>query len=392
MDIHEAAKRLRALGIPGKEKEKALKEKLVHKDSAHIRKAVEKYIEKTLIRWAYFDEVICKPERHEQGKGRGKTSDWPDEVVEEAAAVWAVRNCDIVKKNALSPKTIPEIKRIAQRAFASPDAIHVLPGDVVLTTPNPSSVYDFSTLETRLDKDKGLNTLIVKWIAAKVRVRNNEKAGEEAERIKKIEDAQPEWVRERERVMKEMGAVSNPRYRFFTMHDSVRVIIRWHSMLLRTKNPALKDVQTDEYDRTLEKEGLLADVPPPDFELRHIPHTFHKGVSEGFQRDWCRIPLDSPTMKSFWDRFEELERPDRQGQHMTYAEIDRLINEITKDWRYIPLGWTFKFSRVELEPSDHDDLVIFLDGNDSRKKAIYAPFNKYNPHDTYDRDHIGVFY
>jgi hypothetical protein len=385
MDIHEAAKRLRALGIPGKEKEKAIKEKLVHKDSAHIRKAVEKYIEKTLIRWAYFDEVICKPERHEQGKGRGKTSDWPDEVVEEAAAVWAIRNCDIVKKNALSPKIILDIGGIAQRAFASPDAIHVLPDDVVFTTPNPRSVYDFSTLETRLVKDQDLNTLIVKWIAAKARVRNNEKAGEEAERIKKIEDAQPEWARERERVMNEFGAVSNPRYRFFTMHDSVRVIIHWHSMLLRTKNPPLKDVQTDEFDRTLEKESLLVDVPPGDFDLRRIPNRF-RNVPDWLLRQECRIPQSSPTLREFWDRFSRLPKD------ATYDEIDRLTKEITKDWRYIPLGWTFKFSRVELEPSDHDELVIFLDDNDSRKKAIYAPFNEYNPHDTYDRDHMGSFY
>jgi hypothetical protein len=43
-------------------------------------------------------------------------------------------------------------------------------------------------------------------------------------------------------------------------------------------------------------------------------------------------------------------------------------------------------------PSLHDELAVFLDGNDSRKKALYAPFGEYNPYDTYDREHVGRLY
>jgi hypothetical protein len=30
---------------------------------------------------------------------------------------------------------------------------------------------------------------------------------------------------------------------------------------------------------------------------------------------------------------------------------------------------------------DHDEVLVFLDGTDSRKKAFYAPFDYYDPYD-----------
>ncbi len=71
-----------------------------------------------------------------------------------------------------------------------------------------------------------------------------------------------------------------------------------------------------------------------------------------------------------------------------------LIHEVTKDWRYIPTGWTFKFGGVELEalPSGQDDLVIYLDEKDIRKKALYAPFDEYNPFKNYGPEDMGHFF
>ncbi|MGZ5561560.1 MAG: hypothetical protein ACXWER_03520, partial [Halobacteriota archaeon] len=111
-------------------------------------------------------------------------------------------------------------------------------------------------------------------------------------------------------------------------------------------------------------------------------------VPEWFQRQECHILSDSPTMKEFWDRW------DRYKNSWTREELLHAINEITKDWRYLPTGWRFKFDRVELEVSSsgHDELAVFIDGNDSRKKALYAPFSEYNPYEAYDREHIGRFY
>jgi len=42
--------------------------------------------------------------------------------------------------------------------------------------------------------------------------------------------------------------------------------------------------------------------------------------------------------------------------------------------------------------SVHDKIAIFLDGNDSRKKALYAPVDQYDEHETYSPQHVGRFY
>jgi len=47
------------------------------------------------------------------------------------------------------------------------------------------------------------------------------------------------------------GAVSTLRYRFLKVFDPTTVIVRWHSELLRTKNPLLKDMPADEVEQTL---------------------------------------------------------------------------------------------------------------------------------------------
>jgi len=167
------------------------------------------------------------------------------------------------------------------------------------------------------------------------------------------------------------------------------VIVHWHSELLRTKNPLLKDIPKDEVERTLEKEGVFKDVPPEEWDhmFEHIPHVF-RNVLNYFQKQECRIPPDSPTMIEFWDRWHCFKNS------WTYNELLNEIKEITKDWRYLPTGWRPTFDGVDLKPSssDHDELVVFLDGNDSRKKALYAPFSEYNPYDTYDQEHLGRFY
>lgn len=46
--------------------------------------------------------------------------------------------------------------------------------------------------------------------------------------------------------------------------------------------------------------------------------------------------------------------------------------------------WTFTLHDVVLEEADRDELVFLLDGMDSRKKAMYAPFNEYDPLVKYD--------
>ncbi len=365
MDIHEAAKRLRELGIPGKEKEKAIEDGVVKTGRARVEKAIQKYVEKILVRWAYSDEVICKPERHEQGKGRGKTSDWPDEAVEEAAAVWAVRHSGISKPRNYTKEIIEEIRERAQLFLESPNVIHEPPPDFVLSTPNPSYVYTFDMLETKVNKDDTIHKLVLTWIAAKMKARHNE-----------------ESLRNEEREIKsKIWKISD---------DPVKVIVHWHSKLMLAKNPLLKDLPADDFERTLKEEGVLEDDPPEDFESRYILR--FRNVDDWLLRQECRIPPGSPTLQSFGDRYEKLKRLQRD---VTYDEIDRLIKETIKDWLYIPTGWKFnKFSRIVLEASHsrRDELVVLLDDKDSREKALYAPFDRYDKYDKYDPEHMGHFY
>jgi hypothetical protein len=325
-------------------------------------------------------------------KGRpGLRSKWPAETLELAAALGAV--LDLCKKKAddgkIKQKKLSEegfwvVQEIAKTVFRSPNVIHELPPDFVLTTPNPSHVYSFQDLETKIVQHSLLNELAVKWIAARAKVRNNENARREAQRIKQWEDAQSDVQKRTHRALKDMGAISAPRYIFFKISDPATVIVYWHSELLRIKNPLLKDVPVDEFERTLQKEGVFEEVPPDPL---HIPHIF-RNVPERLQRQECRIPSDSPTIKEFWDRW------DRYKNSWTPNQVLDAINEITKDWRYLPTGWKPKFDRVEIKPSrsDHDELAVFIDGNDSRKKALYAPFSEYNPHDTFGPERLGRFY
>jgi hypothetical protein len=152
---------------------------------------------KTLIRWAYTEGIIQKPERHKdkRGKneiGRGKKSDWSTKALEEAAAVWAVREacrtqkiCHAQKKR-LSPDEIRVIKSAAAVLDERPYAIYTLPsvtGPLLKQHLDPKKIkmtfvsdnYDGLYLfpgKDKLDKAKCLNELVVTWVAAREKVRD----------------------------------------------------------------------------------------------------------------------------------------------------------------------------------------------------------------------------
>lgn len=205
MNINEVAKRLRKLGIPGDEKERSIRENLVHKDSIRVGKAVEKYIEKTLVRWAYTEKVIDPPTRRkENGKvvrGAGKTSEWPPETVEEVAAVWAVRNCGVMKPKTLTKERIEIIRNVAARLDNEPFAIYTLsPIAGPLSTKRVATKdiemkfvsekcegLDLFPGETKDDKVNNLNNLVVTWITTIEKVR------EWVSRGIKAQAAESEW-------------------------------------------------------------------------------------------------------------------------------------------------------------------------------------------------------
>jgi hypothetical protein len=359
---------------------------------------------KTVKRWAY--QGIIKPPDPARLPGRGHAARWSEDALEEAAAISTVRPLLKQLADRSNTKTsfaakIREIKETARRVFTSPEVIHELPHDFVLTTPEPSTIYSFQDLATKVVKDNRLNDVVITWIAARAKVRHkkqNEPSVETLFEHENVNDAFNSFVVKmtqlnelsdglffeyeplNERALKWAIGLVN-KLAFMT---PMLVIVHWYSKLMLAKNPLLKDVPADDFERTLEEEGVLEDDLPDDFEPQRIPVRF-RNVPDWLLRQECRIPQGSPTLKAFWDNLPE---------SATYKDISRLIIETTKDWRYLPTGWRFKFDRVELKPSssDHDELAVFIDGNDSRKKAFYAPFSEYDPYEKYDREHIGRFY
>lgn len=210
MNIQDAAKRLIQLGIPGKTKKEAIKSRLVKKDSARVEKALENYVEKMLVRWAYTEGVIQKPERYKDknGKtqlGKGKTSDWRNTVVEEAAAVWAVRQKwrDIHggNKKRLSKDKIAVIKCAASVIDERPFAVYTLPRVIgPLLTKHIAAEHiemnfvseecdglDFFPGENNAQKVDNLNKLVVTWVTAVEKVREWKSRGIKAQA------AESEW-------------------------------------------------------------------------------------------------------------------------------------------------------------------------------------------------------
>src|SRR5665647_2308573 len=80
----------------------------------------------TIKRWAYTEKVISQPNSPKL-VGRGFKSNWLENAVEEAAAVWTVRNCGVMKPKALTKKRIAIIRSVAAKLDAKPFAIYTLP-------------------------------------------------------------------------------------------------------------------------------------------------------------------------------------------------------------------------------------------------------------------------
>ena len=142
--------------------------------------------ERTIKRWAFTEGIISKPTPAEL-KGPGQTADWPDEALEEAAAIWAVRHnergvrikadmAEIIKDLALSvwtgwavysatpvcqspPEGVPRID--TQPQFASEGITRSVGSEVISLFPG----------RDKKDKVSFLDDLTIKWIATVVKVR-----------------------------------------------------------------------------------------------------------------------------------------------------------------------------------------------------------------------------
>ena len=150
----------------------------------------------TIKKWAHTEKVISKPIEGGKGGrvkgGNARKADWPTKALEEAGAVWAVREkyrTDSGKKKTLSTDQICVIKRAAERLDKEPFAIYTFQPIVGplsthhLTREKIDMTFvgeDTDGLDLFLREDdakKVFNELVVAWIAAVEKVRAWESEG-----------------------------------------------------------------------------------------------------------------------------------------------------------------------------------------------------------------------
>ena len=130
----------------------------------------------TLKGWAYHKPpIITPPERYKHGKGSGKKGravKWSEEALEEAAAVWAVRNSPRIA-HPPSLNLIPYIKHSVWYIYNEPAAAYELPNATPDTEITYKSIkvgfgYDqYRKLEGKQPPVPEWQELLKTWIAAK---------------------------------------------------------------------------------------------------------------------------------------------------------------------------------------------------------------------------------
>jgi len=120
----------------------------------------------TIKRWAFTENVIPQPKQPKL-QGRGYASNWSEEALEEAAAVWAMRycNCKILSPNAVTPKIIGNVKLIAQAVFIHPHPFYRII-ERMIDGLWPDEPFTYKDVEMKLVKDNKFNRLTITYIAA----------------------------------------------------------------------------------------------------------------------------------------------------------------------------------------------------------------------------------
>ncbi|MGA7077016.1 MAG: hypothetical protein WBZ42_10840 [Halobacteriota archaeon] len=277
---------------------------------------------KTLRRWAD-DALITNHREHPENiakTGRGNAEDWPPEAVEEAAAVWAVKEA---AEKRLTPKEISDIQMIGVRTFYTPQAYYAWSHDVPLTGPIPldrfpRKGYDHRVLRIEFRDDHPV-TLFLRLV--ELRAGGEPHPGEER-LIKMLED-------------EHVAAAAD----YFIHCDG----------------PVLEAPITV-MDRLTE---LRVDVPSR--LVRTWVTAFVKaasGVEVTASKKvvfyWRSLHGDAGS--SFMFEKVVLEEPDLRD--LTYVQ--------TRESIFVPI-----------EPPREDEIVIYVDGIDVRKKVFYAPFDEW---------------
>ena len=150
----------------------------------------ERIPENTVKKWAHTEKIIPTPIGGGKGGrvsgGKARKADWPAPALEQAAAVWWVREkyhrMYGEEKKGLSKDQINVIKRAASVLDESPFAIyhlplitgplstqHIAPEAITMTFVNDDfdGINLFLSKKKLQEKTRCLNTLVIAWVAAR---------------------------------------------------------------------------------------------------------------------------------------------------------------------------------------------------------------------------------
>jgi hypothetical protein len=285
----------------------------------------------TLRRWA--DEGLIANHRDNPHKiaktGRGNAEDWPPEALEEAVAVWAVNK---VNGKRLPPKTIREIRTVAQQVFRTPQAQYEWSRDVILSGPKPSDNPGYRELKMKFHED---------WLDLTFRLRMLR----ELTRHYSVDELKlkfSHWADERLLALLDDEEIVSNLDRFMEGHRETDDVVKiWLALdLVMIKSPRVFE---------LARTWVAAFVKAQKGESLSQPKkvVFHwSSLGDSFLLDMITLEKPDPIVSFFSDAF--------------YGDDDEDYVDIPDD-----------------ERRDEDEIVIFIDGVDVRKKVFYAPFEEY---------------
>ncbi len=138
----------------------------------------------------------------------GRVSEWPEVALEEAAAIWAVRNIDSnVKRDGITVN--PEMMKVIRRAAATldkrPFAVYILPpiaGPLSTQHITPEDIKmrfvsedcDGLNIFPRANNADYLNELVVIWVAAREKVREWKSNGKMAQVLESGRNPTPSQI------------------------------------------------------------------------------------------------------------------------------------------------------------------------------------------------------
>jgi hypothetical protein len=310
MDYKAFEKRLKRQSMDYKAFEKRLKRLGVDVTMATVRN------------WAK-QGLIPSYEPLQSGKGGrgGRPTNWPPEAVEEAAAVWAVKEA---AETRLTPKEIRDIQMIGVRTFYTPQAYYTWSHDVPLTGPIPRDRfpregYDHRVLRIEFRDDHPV-ALFLRLV--ELRAGSELHFGEER-LIKMLEDEHVAAAADY--FIHADGPREAP---LMVMEDLTKLRVDVPSSLVRTWVTAFVKAASG-VEVTASKKVV--------FHWR----TLHGNAGYYFVFD--KVVLEEPELRD-----------------LAYVQ--------SRESMIVPE-----------EPSREDEIVICVDGIDVREKVFYAPFDEWDP-------------